>query len=78
MAGPEIQINTQNCTGCLRCQLACSFQNTGRFNPSAAYLTVQVRGPECEIVFTEECLDCGVCADSCFYEALVKVEGAPQ
>jgi len=64
---------TENCTGCLRCQLACSDVFTKRFNPSAAFLRVELRGPDCSIIFTEDCNECGVCADHCFYGALQKI-----
>lgn len=63
---------TENCTGCLRCQLACSDVFTKRFNPSAAFLRVELRGPDCSIIFTDDCTECGVCADHCFYGALQK------
>jgi Fe-S-cluster-containing dehydrogenase component len=68
----EIEINVKNCAGCLRCQLACSDHYTKKFNPSAARILVIVSGVDCSIEFTEECNDCGICADHCFYGALNK------
>jgi Pyruvate/2-oxoacid:ferredoxin oxidoreductase delta subunit len=68
-------VHPENCTGCRRCQLACSELYTKSFRPSAAYLTVDWDGEDCHITFTEECLACGICADECFFGALEK---APQ
>ncbi len=73
MAKYEILVNTDNCTGRLRCELGCSDLYTKAFNPAAARIRVRVRGAECKIVFTEECTHCGVCADNCFYDALEKI-----
>jgi Fe-S-cluster-containing dehydrogenase component len=72
MAIYEINTNTDNCTGCLRCQLGCSQLYTGAFNPAAAYIRVMVSGADGMITFTEDCTSCGVCADHCFYDALHK------
>ena len=68
----EIEVDTANCTGCLRCQLDCSDLYTKTFNPAAARIRVEVNGADCTIVFTEDCTHCGVCADSCYYDALEK------
>ncbi|MEW5733845.1 MAG: 4Fe-4S binding protein [Thermodesulfobacteriota bacterium] len=68
----RIQAVLENCTGCMRCMLACSDLHTKAFNPSAARLQVVVSGPDCSIRFTDDCTGCGVCSDHCFYEALSK------
>ena len=68
----QITANPQNCTGCLRCQLACSEQHTKAFNPSAARIQVNVSGVDCIIHFTNECNECAICVDNCFYDALQK------
>jgi NAD-dependent dihydropyrimidine dehydrogenase PreA subunit len=70
----EIQIATERCTGCRLCQLACSELYTRAFNPSAARIQVDVSGADCSIRFTEECNECGVCVDYCFYGALQKTQ----
>jgi ferredoxin len=73
MAKYEIQAYTENCTGCLRCQLGCSNLYTKAFNPPpVAYIRVNVSGANCSITFTEDCTECGVCADHCFYGGLQK------
>ena len=64
-----------NCTGCLRCALACSALHSGVFNPSAARVSVVMEGAACTISFTEDCTGCGVCADNCLYGALLKRPG---
>ncbi len=70
----KIQVTTERCTGCLLCQLACSELYTRVFNPSAARIRVDVSGVDCSIRFTEECNDCGICVDYCFYGALQKTQ----
>ena len=70
----KIQAHEERCTGCLRCQLACSDLYAKVFNPSVAMIRVTVSGADCDIRFTDECNDCGVCVDHCFYDALEKSE----
>ena len=72
MAKYEILVKTDNCTGCLRCQLGCSDLYTKAFNPLAARIRVRVSGADCKIAFTDDCTHCGVCADNCYYDALEK------
>lgn len=72
MKKTRIQIVPENCTGCLRCQLACSDLYTKTFNPAQARVRVEPSGVDFSISFTEECNDCGVCAEECFYGALQK------
>lgn len=64
----------ENCAGCLRCELACSDAYTKAFNPSAARIQVMMSGADCTIRFTEECVECGLCADQCLYGALTKIK----
>ncbi len=70
----KIQVEPDNCTGCLQCQLNCSFGYTKIFNSSAARIIINVSGPDCSISFTDQCNECGICADHCFYGALQKIE----
>ncbi|MEW6078721.1 MAG: hypothetical protein AB1724_12970 [Thermodesulfobacteriota bacterium] len=75
-----IQINPDLCAGCLRCLLACSRLYDGRFSLAAAGLKVTLSGTGCTVVFLNTCVQCGVCADNCFYGALVRQgrkEGPP-
>ena len=68
----RIEALTERCTGCLCCMLACSLQYTKAFNPSAAHIRVILKGKDCNISFTPECTGCGICADHCFYDALMR------
>lgn len=69
----KIEVYPENCAGCLRCQLACSYIYTKAFNPAWARIKVDLSTAEYTVSFTEECNDCGQCVDHCFYGALAKV-----
>ena len=64
----------ENCSGCLRCVLACSFFNTPErvFNPSKAHIRIEQteRQNKFKVVFKDSCLECGLCADYCNYGVL--------
>lgn len=70
----RIEVAPQRCSGCLRCELGCSDAHTKGFNPSIARIQVTMTGPDCHVLFTEECVSCGICADQCLYGALSKVK----
>ena len=36
----SLQIEAEKCTGCLQCELACSYQATGSFNPAKSRIRV--------------------------------------
>lgn len=72
MAKYQVTALEEHCTGCLRCQLACSELYTKTFNPALARIRVDCAGERCVLSFTEECIECGVCADHCFYDVLHK------
>jgi carbon-monoxide dehydrogenase iron sulfur subunit len=74
MAKFKIEVAPGKCTGCLRCELACSELFTGAFNPSAARIRVVMRGSDCDISFTDECTQCCVCVTHCFYDALIATQ----
>ncbi|MFQ5660706.1 MAG: 4Fe-4S dicluster domain-containing protein [Gammaproteobacteria bacterium] len=68
----SLQIEPEKCTGCLQCELACSFQATGAFNPSKSRIKV--------FTFHEEgrfspytCTQCSEawCLHACPVEAIV-------
>ena len=72
MGNDTINSVTENCTGCLRCALACSELYTGSVNPVKAYIRVE-RAPDVYTIrFEPDCNECGICVDSCFYGALEK------
>ncbi|MBI4964013.1 MAG: 4Fe-4S binding protein [Desulfomonile tiedjei] len=72
MARYQIEVSVKDCAGCLRCELACSDAHTKAFNPSASRIRVSMSSGDCRIDFTEDCVECGICADQCFYGALSK------
>ena len=72
MAKYEIQTNTDNCTGCLRCALACSDLYSRCFNPLASRIRIVVSDGDWSIDFTEDCNECGICVDHCFFGAVQK------
>jgi len=68
--GVEIEVHPERCTGCLICQLRCSFEYTPNiFNPSKARIVIDPTNRQ-KISFTEECNNCGLCARFCLYDAL--------
>ena len=71
----EISIAGERCTGCLNCQLICSFTFTRAFNPAAAYIKIERIDGGSEIHFTEDCTGCGLCIDYCAYGTLTFKEG---
>ena len=71
-----IETNPEKCTGCLICQFQCSNLYHKEFNVSKARISI-VKSPydTQNIIFTEECTNCGTCAKFCAYGALKIIEG---
>ncbi len=69
-----IASDSMACTGCMRCGLACSELYEKAFNPLLARIQIVVEGEDASIAFTEDCNQCGICVDQCFYGALSKTE----
>jgi len=79
----KIKIYPEKCSGCLSCQLACSFTHTKSFNLARSRIIINFIGDiERKISFTEDCIRCGTCVRYCNYGALEAVkevtEGAVQ
>jgi Fe-S-cluster-containing dehydrogenase component len=74
---PGIRIDLDRCTGCLNCQLICSFTYHETFNPALARIEID-RGLDDEksAGFTDECVQCSICADYCVYGALSRTKEA--
>jgi len=72
----ELAVHPENCTGCLSCQLSCSFAFHDEFNPAKAYICINWVNYQPEITFTEDCTMCLICAQACPYGALEVVGGA--
>jgi len=71
-----LAVNTQLCTGCRTCMLACSFVSHGVFYPSKSYIVIEgnEEAGTFDIKFTAQCIPCEVCAKYCAYDALVYIE----
>lgn len=67
-------INEKNCSGCLRCALACSFFNTPEreFNLSKSKIKIERVGGQnrFKVIIEEDCTVCGTCIDYCDYGVL--------
>ncbi|MBU1053918.1 MAG: 4Fe-4S binding protein [Proteobacteria bacterium] len=76
MAETLIQVKTENCSGCMRCCLACSFYNTMERVFSLAESQIVVTPDESNawfsIDFREDCLGCGICVEHCDFGALIE------
>jgi len=65
-----ILINVEKCTGCLNCQLICSFVFEKTFNPEAAHIVIAGGPGNRNIYFSDECTECNLCALHCVYGTL--------
>jgi len=73
-----ILITPDRCTGCLRCQLTCSFQYYKVFNLALARIKVLMTndgGLSYQVYNTDECIKCGRCARACVFGALQLADG---
>jgi ferredoxin len=69
----QITSDARKCAGCLICQMVCSFQLEGEFNPSKAQISI-IYGDDttpCDIVFKEGCILCGECETYCPRNAII-------
>ncbi|MHA1299895.1 MAG: hypothetical protein ACTSO9_10705 [Candidatus Helarchaeota archaeon] len=71
MLNKNIEVHEENCTGCLICQLICSFIHKKIFNPSESCILIQKTEEGNKISFTSDCNNCGVCVNHCLYKALL-------
>ncbi len=79
--GPPILAFPDKCTGCLICELRCSLRFLREFEVSGSAIRVRrLVGAEREfnLIFTEKCDNCGLCARYCPYEALLWSKTAPR
>ncbi len=73
-----ITIDAENCTACFTCIMRCSLRFGKNFSPSEAKLRViPITGKINEIIFTDECDTCGICARYCPHDALYRGEKRP-
>ena len=65
-------VDSDRCTGCRVCELACSMARTGEYNPSNSCIKV-LRNAELNVnipVINVRCDFCGKCVEWCFQEAI--------
>ena len=67
----EITADASKCTGCRRCQLACSQRRTREYNYSKANIDIEEDDYSVKrIKFADDCDLCGLCIRYCEYGAL--------
>ena len=71
---PEVLIRPERCTGCLNCQLICSFTYTDAFNPAEAMIRIEGED-EKTIRYTEDCTQCLLCTQYCVFGTIVPKKG---
>lgn len=72
------EICAENCTGCMRCQLICSYKVNKTFGYDLARIRIKRVGfeEEYDVSFSEECNRCGLCLQYCTYNAICKPQNA--
>lgn len=68
----EIEIRSENCTGCQLCRLACSFVKTSSFSLSRSFIDIRRIGGEerYEVGLLPDCDLCGFCVSYCCFGAI--------
>ena len=68
----SLHINAEKCTGCLQCEMACSYENEGVFNPAKSRIKVFTFHEEGRFV-PYTCTQCAEawCMQACPVEAIV-------
>ncbi len=67
-----LQLEPEKCTGCLQCEMACSYENEGIFNPSKSRIKVFTFHDEGRFV-PYTCTQCSEawCMQACPVDAIV-------
>jgi len=66
----HLHADSQRCSGCRACLLACSLHLFGENNPRKAALTIIPRFPVPGSYEVRTCTQCGICAEVCPVEAI--------
>lgn len=70
-----LKFNGDECTGCLSCQLTCSFERLKVFNPTKASLRVKRNGLENpSMTYCRHCKK-PLCIEACEFDAMKLVDG---
>lgn len=73
-----ITVDPESCTGCLTCVQRCSLRFGNNFSAVwAKLMVVPLTGEVNEIIFTDKCDTCGICARYCPHDALYRGERRP-
>ena len=70
-----IKAIAEKCTGCGRCELACSFHHEHVFSPELSRIRMyrdNISG-QVELTFCDDCDECGICVEHCFFDALEEI-----
>ena len=62
----------ERCSGCRRCEMACSLQTAGACNPGQSFLRTLVH-PQLgtpSLLLDDRCIGCAACVKACNLEAL--------
>lgn len=73
--GKRLVINPELCTGCLICELICSFSKFRRFNPLKSALRIEFNYELSRLEGFNVCSQCGACITSCPVNAISRVDG---
>ena len=68
----SLKYDQSKCSGCLQCQLTCSFIFFKAYRLHASHIQIDTRKTEYSAFFSENCTHCGQCADICLFGALTK------
>ena len=69
----EFLVQSQNCVGCLECQLRCSVVHHRIFNPRLANIRVipsADASPYYRVSYLDSCVKCGSCVRACSFDTL--------
>lgn len=71
-----LKLNEELCIGCRLCQLACSAEKEGKFNPEMARLRITSTYTKAGLLYkTALCTMCLTCVEICPTQAIVLQEG---
>ncbi len=71
IGNPGISTDPGRCTGCKRCQLACSFRRNEAYSLTGAEISIEEGDFGARAIsFTEDCDLCYLCVAYCEYGAL--------
>lgn len=72
----RIEFSPDKCSGCRTCSLACSFAFFRVFNPERAFIEISENDEDGSFAISlkDGCIHCRICAESCPFEVIRRVE----